>query len=82
MSTCLDCKFADWKRTASGRFHPSGEGMCRHVWEPPPISAAHCFDFGSRNIPRPRWGQIDRKKPYQTSGEGGCKVFQRKEQQA
>ncbi len=79
MSTCLDCKFADWKRTASGRLHPKGEGMCRHVWQPPPISAAYCFGFGIRDIPRPRWGQITRKTPYRTDGPNGCKVFQRKE---
>ena len=78
MSTCMDCKFADWARTKTGRLHPSGEGMCRHVWAPPPISAAHRFDFGSRDMPRPRWGRIDRKKPHQTSGENGCKVFQQK----
>jgi hypothetical protein len=27
---CAGCKWADWKRTASGRLHPDGEGQCTH----------------------------------------------------
>ena len=80
MSTCLDCKFADWNRTAAGRLHPSGEGHCRHVWVAPPISAAFTWGYGnSYAAPRPNWGQINRKRLHQTTGEKACKVFQRKE---
>ena len=32
---CLTCKFAEWKRTASGRLHPSGDGKC--TWTMPTI---------------------------------------------
>ena len=80
MSTCLDCKFADWKRTAAGKLHPSGGGRCSHVWEPPPISAAYYFHgtYG-RTPPKPAFGQIARRKPFTTQGPDGCKVFQRKE---
>ena len=28
MTICLDCKFAQWDRTQSGRLHPNGEGKC------------------------------------------------------
>ena len=80
MSTCLDCKFANWKRTAAGGLHPSGKGDCGHVWVAPPISAAFTFGYGnSREPPRPTWGQIERKKPHQTTGEKACKVFEPRE---
>lgn len=79
MSSCLDCKFADWKRTAAGKLHPSGDGRCKHVWTPPPVSAAHWFyDTKSRTPPNPTWGHITRKEPFRTDGVDGCKVFQRK----
>lgn len=28
---CDDCKFAEWKRTASGRLHPDKSGRCGAV---------------------------------------------------
>lgn len=27
MKNCTDCKHAEWKRTASGKLHPSGAGF-------------------------------------------------------
>jgi len=29
---CLNCKYAAWDKTDSGRLHPSGGGLC--VYEP------------------------------------------------
>jgi len=33
MNTCLNCRFAEWERTKTGRLHPSGEGEC--MYRPP-----------------------------------------------
>jgi len=32
MKQCLDCVHAQWKRTANGRMHPSGDGKCAHPY--------------------------------------------------
>ena len=36
---CAGCKHAEWKRTAKGALHPSGEGLCVHpiLSNPPKI---------------------------------------------
>jgi hypothetical protein len=28
---CDDCKYADWKRTSTGRLHPGKSGLCKHM---------------------------------------------------
>jgi hypothetical protein len=31
MKNCTDCVHADWKKTAAGKLHPSGDGECKKV---------------------------------------------------
>lgn len=40
MKSCLNCKHAEWKRTANGRLHPSGDGMCKYPYKMPPLPAS------------------------------------------
>lgn len=40
MKNCTDCKHAEWKRTASGKLHPSGDGRCRYPYKVPPLPAS------------------------------------------
>lgn len=56
---CLSCRLADWKRTASGRLHPSGDGRCR--WKMPEITLPKAFYYSSSGVPRPYGGHISRK---------------------
>lgn len=62
--TCLDCGYAEWKRTSSGRLHPSKDGMCR--WTMPEIDipkARYWIGYRYSN-PQPSGGHIDRGHPY------------------
>lgn len=43
MRKCLECKYADWKKTAAGRMHPSGDGRCTYEWKMPPLPASRYF---------------------------------------
>jgi len=43
VTICLDCKFADWNRTANGRLHPSGDGRCS--WKKSVAFAASVPDY-------------------------------------
>lgn len=57
---CLTCRFANWKRTANGRLHPSGDGRCE--WVMPEIvmpKSRYWIGFG-RGMPWPAGGQIER----------------------
>lgn len=54
---CTDCRFAEWKRTAAGRLHPSGSGKC--TWT---VELALPASFGDReadqmrrDLARPRY---------------------------
>ena len=58
MKSCIGCKHADWKRTAKGGLHPSGEGRCKYPYEVPPIPAA--MYWMSLRPPTPYGGYIDR----------------------
>lgn len=40
---CVDCEFASWKKTAAGRLHPNGEGICTYVVEFPMLPRAQCY---------------------------------------
>lgn len=40
MKTCTGCTWAVWKRTESGRLHPSGEGRCTAPIKIPLLPAA------------------------------------------
>lgn len=61
MKTCVGCKYADWKKTAAGRLHPSGEGKCRYVIEPVALPAAYRWLYGN---PEPTGGYISRKREF------------------
>jgi hypothetical protein len=59
---CLTCKLAEWNKTAAGRLHPNGEGMCR--WKPAHIPTPRAWKWAwGDDLPQPKpfWGQIDRK---------------------
>ena len=60
MKLCDHCKWANWKRTASGRLHPDKSGSCAKEWQPPPLPAAFYFHTISTEIPRPSGGYIKR----------------------
>lgn len=67
---CLECKHADWQRTASGKLHPSGDGRCR--WEYPEISlpvSMYFVSFGKG--PSPSGGHINRRHEWRD-----CPQFQ------
>jgi hypothetical protein len=40
MKNCTHCKYAEWKRTAAGKLHPSGEGTCRYEVKMPTLPAS------------------------------------------
>lgn len=68
---CLDCKFADWMRTKSGRLHPSGEGEC--TWEFRASVLAAAYQWSS--TPKLTGGTIWRHEGL--PGDGRCPQFQR-----
>lgn len=59
MKSCKDCKHADWKVTAAGRLHPSGDGNCKYPWKMPQIPAAMFWMY--HKPPEPMGGWINRK---------------------
>ncbi len=58
MKNCTDCKHALWKRTASGKLHPSGDGRCQYPWKMPELPVA----FYWINRPGPSGGPVNRKR--------------------
>ena len=66
---CTDCKFADWKKTAAGRLHPSGDGRCK--WELPTVRlpVSQYFIGGKQ---RSYGGHISRKDDWEQ-----CPQYQR-----
>ena len=72
MKTCVGCKYADWKKTAAGRMHPSGEGRCTYEWKMPPLPGSMDWIFGQ---PAPVSLSISRRRalpdhcPYYVRGE-------------
>lgn len=58
---CLTCKLAEWRKTATGRRHPSGVGKCG--WKPAHIPTPAAWAWGISNNRQPAgpvWGQIER----------------------
>jgi hypothetical protein len=62
MKNCTDCKYAEWKRTASGRLHPSREGRCKFPYKVPPLPASMVWTWNT--APRPVGGDIYRNKEH------------------
>jgi len=44
-NSCLECKYANWKRTTNGRLHPSGDGMCTYEVTMPKLPKAKSFFY-------------------------------------
>lgn len=57
-SVCERCRFADWKKTATGRLHPDKSGRCTFEWVPPPLPAS--FYWSGFSALRPSGGFIER----------------------
>jgi hypothetical protein len=70
MNTCLNCKFALWKRTAAGKLHPDGMGRCSYVIPSRVIPSAF-YIFGSD---MPSGGSIDRSRLHED-----CPTWEAKE---
>ena len=58
MKKCLKCSYADWKKTAGGKLHPSGDGKCCFTLKIPVLPA--CM-YWVRD-PYPSGGYINRKE--------------------
>ena len=69
---CLDCKFAEWKRTKTGALHPSVDGRCKWEYNVPVISAACRWNTWMAVPPWPSRISINRREPI-----ARCPVFQR-----
>lgn len=65
MGNCLDCKFAEWRRTSNGRLHPDKTGVCTYKARVPIMPAA-IGDYHIRNVGHAMKGHqgIERDKPY------------------
>lgn len=71
MKNCTDCRHADWQRTANGRLHPSGEGMCRFPVVLPTLPASR--HWWGESPPVPAGGYINRHKELKNH----CPCFER-----
>jgi hypothetical protein len=60
MKNCTDCTHANWKRTAKGALHPSGEGRCTFEVRIPVLPQAFYW-YGSFQ-PKPYGGFINRRE--------------------
>jgi len=77
MNSCLNCKFAEWRRTANGRLHPDQTGRCR--WVMPDIKIPSAFYWngfiGRKEVPAPCGGGfIERDLPH-----ADCPTWEAKE---
>ena len=61
-TVCDGCVLASWKRTASGKLHPSKEGKCLWKYEPVVLPAS-LYWIGS-GIPTPCGGRIERGEAH------------------
>lgn len=59
MKSCKGCKHAEWHRTAAGKLHPSGTGMCKYPWKMPVLPASM---YWIRDSFIPYGGVINRRK--------------------
>lgn len=65
---CVECALAKWQRTAAGRLHPSGDGLCG--WKMPEIRLpVSMYFFGN---PKPYGGHINRRDQWRQ-----CPFFRR-----
>jgi hypothetical protein len=60
MKNCTHCVHADWKRTAAGKLHPSGDGRCTKVVKLPKLPEAFYFT----TEPRITGGIINRREEF------------------
>jgi hypothetical protein len=63
MKTCNGCKYAKWKRTKTGKKHPSGEGRCTYEVKLPVMPNSKYFSTFSGSVSIDG-GLINRKKQY------------------
>ena len=66
-NTCDGCKYAIWRRTATGRLHPDKSGRCSYEIKPVVLPAAFYWIGG---VPRPAGGRIERGFAHR----GTCQV--------
>lgn len=71
MKSCLNCQYADWRRTDKGRLHSSGEGRCTYQYKVPELPQA--MYWSGPGAPKPYGGFIDRRKELKDH----CAYFQR-----
>lgn len=58
---CEGCKFAEWRRTATGRLHPDKTGRCKRLDAfPLDMRLPSAFYWSSFGIPTPIGGYIER----------------------
>lgn len=72
MKNCTTCTHASWKRTAAGKLHPSGDGMCQYPWKMPALPVAMHWI----SQPAPSGGYVSRKH----DNEEHCTYFQRRKE--
>jgi len=59
MKTCNGCVHANWKTTAGGKLHPSGDGRCKKEVKIPQLPQAF---YWLSSAPIPCGGFINRRK--------------------
>lgn len=62
MKNCTDCIHAEWKRTGSGRLHPSGYGRCTKEVKLPLLAACMFWSGVHCEVPRLSRGLINRRE--------------------
>ena len=61
MKNCTYCKYAEWKKTSSGKLHPSGDGRCTYEVVIPKLPASKRWAT-SGSLPMPTHGFINRRE--------------------
>ena len=61
---CMTCQFANWRKTASGKMHPTGEGKCTYALSEMIIPASYYWIGFREKGPMPSGGRIDRRAPF------------------
>ena len=77
MKNCTDCVHAEWKRTAGGKLHPSGDGKCTKTIVLPPLPSSFRWGYGYtwNEKPVPKGGDINRREELREH----CPCWARKE---